>query len=162
MAQPKKQSEERKLIAENRKARERYSVEERLEAGVVLVGTEVKSLRAGKAQLADAYAQLHRDELFLLNMHVQAYSHGGYTNHEPARERKLLLHRREIEKLRSKLERRGYTLIPLELYFKNGRVKVQLGVCVGKDAVDRRAEIKERDSKKEIDKALKAGRRGKA
>jgi SsrA-binding protein len=156
---PPKAADERKLIAENRKARERYTVEEKLEAGLVLVGTEVKSLRAGKAQLAEAYAQMHRDELYLLNMHISSYSHGGYTNHEPTRERKLLLHRREIEKIRSKLERRGYTLIPLELYFKGGNVKVQLGLCVGKDSVDRRAEIKERDSKKEIDKALKAGRR---
>lgn len=151
--------EERQLIAENRKARERYKVEEKFEAGLALVGTEVKSLRAGKAQLADAYAQMHRDELWLMNMHVSAYSHGGYTNHEPTRDRKLLLHRHEIEKLRTKLERRGYTLIPLELYFKKGRVKVQLGLCVGKDAVDRRAEIKERDSKKEIDRVMKAAKR---
>ena len=152
-------ADERKLIAENRKARERYKVEEKFEAGLALVGTEVKALRAGKAQLSDSYAQMHRDELYLMNLHISAYSHGGYTNHEPTRDRKLLMHRHEIEKVRVKLERRGYTLIPLELYFKGGRVKVQLGLCVGKDAIDRRAELKERDAKKEIDRVMKAAKR---
>jgi len=150
---------DRIVVAENRKARERYTVEDHFEAGMVLIGTEVKSMRDGKAQIADAYAAFHKDEIYLENLHIAAYSHGGYVNHEPTRTRKLLLHRREIEKLRSKLERRGYTLIPLSLYFKNGHAKVDLGLCVGKNAVDRRDDIKERTAQREIDRTMKSAKR---
>jgi len=155
----KKAVSDRVVVAENRKARERYTVEDHFEAGIVLIGTEVKSLREGKAQIADAYAVLRNDEIFLVNLHVAAYSHGGYMNHEPTRERKLLLHRREIEKVRSKLERRGYTLVPLLVYFKSGHAKVELGLCIGKNSVDRREEIKERSAKREIDRTLKSAKR---
>ena len=147
------------VVAENRKARERYIIEDHFEAGMVLIGTEVKSMRDGKAQIADAYAVLQKNEVFLENLHVSAYSHGGYVNHEPTRTRKLLLHRREIEKLRSKLERRGYTLVPLTLYFKNGHAKVDLGLCIGKNSVDRREEIKERTAQREIDRTMKSVKR---
>src|SRR5262249_32818493 len=129
---------ERQLVTENRKARQRYHVEERVEAGMVLTGTEVKSLRAGKAQLVDAYGFIRQGEAFLINAHISGYDPGSWLDHSPTRERKLLLHRREIEKLKVKLERRGYTLIPLSIYFKNGRAKVELGLCVGKTPVDRR------------------------
>ena len=159
MSPPKPIEKERVLVAENRKARQRYTVEERFEAGIVLIGSEVKSLRDGKCQLVDAYGFVRRNELWLANAHIGAYSHGGYANHEPTRERKLLLHKAEIEKLKTKLERRGYTLVPLSLYFKNGRAKVELGLCVGKEGADRRAEIKERDSKREIDKVMKSAKR---
>lgn len=157
MATPK--SSERVMVAENRKARQRYQVEDRLEAGLVLHGTEVKALRAGKCQLMDAYGMVRSDQVYLLNAHISPYSHGNLLNHEPTRERKLLLHRREIEKIRTKLERRGYTLIPLSVYFKDGRAKVELGLCVGKDVGDRRQEIKERESAREIDRTLKSAKR---
>lgn len=146
-------------VAENRKARQKYSVEDRYEAGMQLQGSEVKSLRDRKCQLMDAYAYVRRGEVWLAKAHIGSYSHGGYANHEPERERKLLLHAREIEKLDVLLARRGYTLIPLSIYFKNGRAKVELGLCVGKDAVDRRQDIKKRDTQREIDKVMKAGRR---
>lgn len=154
-----KRQEAQRLVAENRKARQRYTVEERFEAGLVLLGSEVKSLREGKVQLMDGYGILRGGEAFLLNAHISGYGNAGYANHEPTRERKLLLHKRELAKLKAKLERRGYTLIPLSVYFKENRAKVELGLCVGKDSVDRRQEIKERDTKKEIDKALKGARR---
>ncbi len=153
------QDKERILVAENRKARQRYTVEERFEAGIVLQGSEVKALRQGKCQLVDSYVVVRRGEAFLLNAHIGAYSHGGYANHEPTRERKLLLHKHEIEKLKDKLERRGYTLIPLSVYFKEGHAKIELGLCLGKDVGDRRQEIKERDTQREIDKALKSAKR---
>jgi SsrA-binding protein len=159
MTPPKPTDKERTLIAENRKARMKYAVEDHFEAGMVLTGSEVKSLRAGKCQLVDSYAYVRRGEIFLASAHIGAYSHGGYANHEPTRERKLLLHRREIEKLKTKLERRGYTLIPLSIYFKAGHAKIDLGLCVGKEGVDRRADIKERDSNREMDKVMKAARR---
>ncbi len=149
------------LVVENRKARQRYSVEDRVEAGLVLTGTEVKALRTGQCQLVDAYGFIRGREAFIINAHIGAYSHGTWLNHEPTRERKLLLHRREILKLKTKLERRGYTLVPLKIYFKDGRAKVELGLAVGKDVADRREEIKERETKKEIDKTMKsASRRG--
>jgi SsrA-binding protein len=117
-------------------------------------------LRAGKAQLVDAYAYINRrHECFLASAHIGAYSHGGYANHEPTRERKLLLKKSEIEKVKIKLERRGYTLIPLSIYFKDGRAKVELALCTGKDVADRRQDIKEKDTKREIDQVMKAAKR---
>jgi SsrA-binding protein len=146
-------------VVENRKARQRFAVDEHFEAGIVLTGSEVKALRAGKAQITDGYAMLRRDEVFLCKVHIGAYSHGGYANHEPERERKLLLHRREIEKLRTRLERRGYTLVPLKIYFKDGRAKVDLGVATGKTDIDRREDIKKRESDREVAKVMKAAKR---
>lgn len=159
MSPPKPTNKDIVLVAENRKARQRYTVEDHFEAGMVLIGSEVKSLRDGKLQLVDAYAFFRRHEIFLANAHIGAYSHGGYANHEPTRERKLLLHANEIEKLKTKLERRGYTLIPLSVYFKNGKAKVDLGLCHGKEHADRRSEIKERDTQREMDKVMKSAKR---
>lgn len=143
------------FITENRKARQRYTVEDHFEAGMVLTGSEVKSLRAGKVQLMDAYAYIKRGEVWLSKAHISAYSHGAAFNHEPERERKLLLKRSEIDKLKDKLDRRGYTLIPLSMYFSKGKAKVDLGLCVGKEAKDRRQEIKSRDIEREMRQAVK-------
>lgn len=132
-------------IASNRKARFEYEVEDELEAGMVLAGTEVKSLRDGRAQLQDAYAMVEHGEVFLYQLHIGEYAHGNVFNHEPRRARKLLLHRREIERLERKVREKGYTLIPLELYFKRGRAKVKIGLCRGKKQYDKRATVKERD-----------------
>lgn len=139
-----------KIICDNRKAFHDYAIEERWEAGLVLQGTEVKSLRDGKASLRDAYAVLKNKELWLLNAHITPYSHGSHANHEPLRTRKLLLHRAELEKLWSKLEIRGYTLLPLKLYFKDGVVKAELGLGKGKKLHDKRATAKERDAKRNM------------
>jgi SsrA-binding protein len=137
-----------KHVATNRKALFNYHVEEHLEVGIALMGSEVKSLRDGKVQLLDAYAIIERGEVWLLHMHIGEYANAGYAGHSPIRARKLLLHRKEIEKLARKVEEKGYTLIPLELYFKRGRLKVKLGLCKGKQAYDKRASIKERDEQR--------------
>ena len=143
-----------KVIAKNRRAFFDYHVEEKVEAGIALTGTEVKSLRAGKLQLSDAYAVGQRGELVLQNADIAVYEPAGpLQNHEPKRTRKLLLHRREIDKLLEKQEKAGYALIPLSLYFKDGRAKVEIGVCKGKAAYDKREAIAERDAKREIDRA---------
>src|SRR5438309_1920044 len=143
-----------KVIAQNRRARFDYHVEDRVEAGIQLTGTEVKSLREGSAQLSDAYAVGQRGELVLLNAQIPPYKPAGpLQNHEPKRTRKLLLHRREIERLLEKQQKAGYALIPLSLYFKDGRAKVEIGVCKGKAAYDKREAIAERDAKREIDRA---------
>ncbi len=139
-----------KIICDNRKAFHDYSIEERWEAGLVLSGTEVKALREGKASLRDAYAVLKGGELWLLNAHISAYSHGNSQNHEPLRTRKLLLRKAELQKLWSKLEIRGYTLLPLKLYFKEGFVKTELGLGKGKKHYDKRASTKERDEKRNL------------
>lgn len=147
-----------KVITTNRRARFDYHVESKVEAGIQLTGTEVKSLRDGQAQLSDAYAIGKGGELFLFNAQIPPYKPAGpLMNHEPKRTRKLLLHRREIDKLEEKQQKSGYTLIPLQLYFKDGRVKVELGVCKGKTGTDRREDIAEREAKREIDRA-KRGR----
>jgi SsrA-binding protein len=148
-----------KLIAENRKARHDYFVEEKLEAGLVLTGTEVKSLRAGKANLQDSYAIVKNGELWLLNAHIPPYDRGNRTNHEPLRTRKLLVHKEEFHKLASRIEGTGYTLIPLKLYFKDGIVKVEVGVAKGKKAHDKRDTIKARESKRQLDQLRKHARR---
>jgi len=137
-------------IASNRKARFDYHVDDDVEAGLVLTGTEVKSLRDGKVQLVDGYAAIERGEAFLHGMHISEYANGTYANHEPRRVRKLLLHKSEIQRLARKTAEKGYTLIPLELYFKRGRAKVRLGLCRGKRSYDKRASIKERDEKREL------------
>lgn len=139
----------------NRQANFNYSVEEKYEAGIVLKGTEIKSIREGKANLKDSYAIIKNEECFLLNMHISAYQNGGVFNHEETRTRKLLLNKKEILKLRDKIEISGYTLVPLKLYFKGNKAKIELGLCKGKKNYDKRETLKERDIKRDIEKALK-------
>jgi len=143
-------------IAVNRRARHDYFIEESLEAGVVLTGSEVKSLRAGKAQLKDSYAQIKKGELWLMNAHISEYAPSAQFGHEPVRSRKLLVHRREIDRLTGKVKEQGLTLIPLRLYFKHGHAKVELGVARGKKLYDKRASIKEREVRREMDRARRA------
>jgi SsrA-binding protein len=135
-----------KLIARNRKAYHEYEVLEEIEAGLVLVGTEVKSLRAGHLTLGDAYARFVRGELFLVNAHIPEYKMGGLENHEPNRARKLLLHKREVARISQRIEEKGLTVIPLSVYWKDGYAKVKLGVCRGKKLHDKRAAIAARDA----------------
>lgn len=144
-----------KVIAVNRKARHDYFVVEALEAGIALVGTEVKSLRAGEVNLKDAWVELENGELYVLGMHISPYEKGNIFNRDPVRKRKLLVHRREIRHLVQEQKLQGYTLIPLQLYFKRGKVKVELGVCKGKKMYDKRATMAERDAKRDIDRAMK-------
>jgi SsrA-binding protein len=144
-----------KVIAEHRRARFDYSVEETLEAGLSLLGSEVKSLRLGTANLTDGYALPKGDELFLLNVHIGPYNPSSIFTHVPTRSRKLLLHRNEIERWSTKVRERGFSIIPLSLYFKNGKAKVQLGLCRGKTHEDRRHDIKERETKREMDRAVR-------
>jgi SsrA-binding protein len=154
MAEEARKAPHVKMIAKNRRASFDYHVEDKVEAGIALTGTEVKSLRDGSAQLSDAYAIGQRGELYLLNAQIPPYKPAGpLQNHEPKRTRKLLLHRREIERLLERQEKAGYALIPLSLYFKDGRAKVEIGVCKGKAAYDKRDAIAERDAKREIDRA---------
>jgi SsrA-binding protein len=145
----------RKIIAENRTVPYKYHVLERYEAGMALVGTEVKALREGRAQLRDAYALVRRGELWLVHCHISPYSHSGYAGHDPLRDRKLLLHREEILKLAGRLQAKGLTLVPLRLYFKNGRAKCELALAKGKKVFDRREDIKRRAVDREIDQELK-------
>jgi len=144
-----------KLVAENRKARHEYHLLERHEAGLVLTGSEVKSLRAGGAQLQRAFADLRDGELWLVGAHIAAYDEAGSQNHEPERDRKLLLHRREIDSLTGKVQERGFTLVPTKLYFKDGRAKVEVALARGKDVRDRRREIAKRDADRQIERALR-------
>jgi SsrA-binding protein len=144
-----------KLIAENRKARHEYHLLERHEAGLVLVGSEVKSLRQGGGQLRRAFADLRGGELWLVGAHIAPYEQAGAESHDPDRDRKLLLHRREIESLAGKVAERGFTLVPTKLYFKDGRAKVELALAKGKDVRDRRREISKRDADRQIERALK-------
>ncbi len=145
------------IIATNRKARHEYNILETYECGVVLVGTEVKSLREGKASLADAFATIDEGEVWLRNLHIPEYSRGHWTNHNPRRVRKLLLHRREIDSLMGKVRDGNKTLVPLSLYFKEGRLKCELGLAQGKQAYDKRQDIKRRTEEREITRDL--GRR---
>ena len=143
-----------KLIAENRKARHEYHLLERVEAGLVLTGSEVKSLRAGQAQLQRSFADIRDGELWLVGAHIAPYAQAA-EGHDPDRDRKLLLHRREIDSLRGKVQERGFTLVPTRLYFKDGRAKVELALAKGKDVRDRRREISKRESDCQIERALK-------
>jgi SsrA-binding protein len=144
-----------KVVTQNKKARHEYFVDSSIEAGIVLVGSEVKSLRDGRANLSDAYAIIDdRGECYLLNAHISHYPPAAMLNHEPKRTRKLLLHAEEIAKLMNKLNEKGYTIIPLKLYFKRGRAKVELGLCKGKRKYDKRAAIKKRESDREVSRAL--------
>jgi SsrA-binding protein len=143
------EKEEIKNLATHRQATHNYFIEERMEAGMVLTGTEVKSLRLGRANLKDSYAILRKGEVWLLNCHISPYSHGNLQNHDPLRERKLLLHRNEIQKLDRRRKLSGLTLVPLRLYLKRGRVKVELAVAKGKKLYDKRESIKKRDQDRE-------------
>ena len=144
------EKEKREVVARNRRARHDYHILETWEAGLVLTGTEVKSLREGKATLGDAYAVLEGTELYLLNMHISPYDKGNIYNHEPTRTRKLLLHRREIRRLIGAIERQGLTLIPLELYFRKGRAKVLIAMARGKKLHDKRETAKQKDAEREM------------
>ena len=147
-----------KLIVENRRARYDYELLERFEAGVVLTGTEVKSLRAGRATLTQAYADLRDGEAWLLNASIATYDQGNIANHEPERPRKLLLHRKELASLLGKVRERGLTLVPTRLYFKNGRVKVELALARGKERQDKRRDIAKREADRQIERAMKSRR----
>ena len=144
-----------KTLVENRKARHDYFIEEAMEAGIELVGTEVKSIRAGKANLKDSYADVMNGEVFIRNMHISPYEQGNIFNKDPLRNRKLLLHKEQINKLQAFTSQKGFTLVPLSLYLKNGRVKVNLAVVRGKKDYDKRDAMLERDAKREIDRQLK-------
>lgn len=143
-------------VCVNRQARHNYFIDEVYEAGLVLVGSEVKSLRDGKANLKDSYARIQNGEAFLVNAHVSPYAGANQFNHEPTRMRKLLLHQREIERLTGKTKERGFTLIPLRLYFKNGRAKVELGLARGKKLYDKRETLRRKVAEREVERAIKA------
>lgn len=148
-----------KVVATNRKAFHDYHIEDRLEAGIMLRGTEVKSLRAGLVNLRDSYASVNHGEVFLHNCHINPYSHGNILNHEPLRTRKLLLHQKEIAQLLGKTQQKGLTLIPLRIYFTpRGHAKVELALAKGKKQYDRRETIKEREAGREVERAMKGKR----
>ena len=149
----------RKVVASNRKARHDYSILDTYEAGMALTGTEVKSLRAGRASLTDAFGHESNGEIFLHGFHIPEYTQGTWTNHEPRRTRKLLLHREEIRKIQGKLRDEGITLVPLQVYFQNGYAKVELALARGKKSYDKRQDLATRDAQREITRAL--GRRSK-
>lgn len=149
----------RKVVASNRKARHDYAITDVYEAGMALTGTEVKSLRSGRASLVDAFAQERQGEIYLYGMHIPEYVQGTWTNHEPRRTRKLLLHRTEIDRLLGKLREGGLTLVPLSVYFSDGWAKVELALARGKKAYDKRQDLAKRDADREIQRAV--GRRGK-
>ena len=144
-----------KLIVQNRRARRDYHVLDRVEAGLELRGTEVKSLRAGHITLKDSYADVENGEAFLVGVHISPYEQGNIYNHDPERPRRLLLHKREIVRLGQQIAEKGLTLVPLRVYFKRGRVKVQLGLCRGKHTVDKRNTLRERDIKRDAERDLR-------
>jgi SsrA-binding protein len=148
-----------KVVATNRRARFDYTIEDTWEAGISLLGSEVKSLREGNVNLSDAYAQPKGSELFLVNCRIGEYKQAGPFGHSPLRDRKLLLKRAELDRIRGRVEQRGYTLVPLQLYFKEGWAKLELGLGKGRSHEDRREAIAERESKREMDRALARGRR---
>lgn len=150
----KKTAEGELVVARNRKARHDYLIEDTYEAGLALMGTEVKALRMGRASLADGYAIFYGDELYLEGVHIPEYVQGTWTNHTPRRRRKLLLHRAELDKIASKVQGSGRTIVPLSLYFKNGRVKVEIATATGKKAYDKRHALRERQDRRETDRAI--------
>lgn len=149
-----------RTVATNRRARHEYEILETFEAGLVLRGTEVKSLRAGQVTFKDAYATVRNDEIWLVGCHISPYSHGTDANHDPERDRKLLLHAREIARLGGKTAERGLTLVPLRVYFKRGRAKLELALARGKKLHDKRSALREREVRREMDRAVRAVRRG--
>ena len=152
----------RQIVATNRRARFDYEIVDTVEAGMALIGPEVKSLRAGNANLSDGYAFVRRGQMFLSNVHIGAYENAWRENPEPRRERKLLLHRREIRRLETKVSESGMTLIPLKLYFKNGRAKVEIGLCRGKQRHDKRESIRKRESDRDLQRAMRGRGRGRS
>ncbi|HRC12319.1 MAG: SsrA-binding protein SmpB [Actinomycetales bacterium] len=144
----------RKVVASNRKARHDYHIEDTFEAGISLMGTEVKALRAGRCSLVDGFAQFTGDELWLEGVHIPEYSQGTWTNHAPRRRRKLLLHREELTKIASKTREKGRTIVPLAVYFKDGRAKVEIALATGKREYDKRQTLRERQDKREADRAM--------
>ena len=144
-----------KILTVNKKAKFNYFIEDKFEAGIVLKGTEVKSLRDGRVNLTDAYAAIKKGEVFVYQLHIGAYPFAYYDNHEPLRPRKLLLHKQEIKRLYGKINEKGFSLIPLKVYFKNGKVKVSFGLAKGKRKYDKREEIKRRDAKRDLDRMKK-------
>jgi SsrA-binding protein len=151
---------EDRVVATNRRARHEYEILETLEAGLVLRGTEVKSLRNGQVNFKDSYVTVRNGEPWLLGCHVSPYSHGTDANHDPERDRKLLLHRREITRLIGKISEKGLTVVPLKLYFKQGRIKIEIGLARGKKLHDKRATLRERETRREMEKAARAARSG--
>ena len=145
-----------KLIADNRRARHEFELLERIEAGLVLQGTEVKALREGRATIQRAFADVRGDEIWLVGANIAAYDKGGFANHDPERDRKLLLHRREIDRLRSRVQEKGLTLVPTRLYFKDGRAKVELALARGKELHDKRRDLASREADRQIERALKS------
>jgi SsrA-binding protein len=144
-----------KTVAVNRRARHEYAIDETLEAGIALTGTEIKSIRAGRVNLAEAYARIERGEAWLIGAHIAPYEQGNRNNHEPTRTRKLLLHRDQISELIGRTQAKGFTLVPLKLYIRNGMAKLEIGVARGKKAYDKRRTIAERDARRELERATK-------
>lgn len=147
-----------RLVCTNKKVRRNYAIDGTYEAGMVLMGTEVKALRQGKAHLKDSYARIKDGEIFLVDTHISPYSHGNQLNHEPERIRKLLMHKREIRKLYGKTRERGYTLVPLKIYFKDGKAKVEIGLGKGKKLHDKREDLKRKDMEREMERSFKGKR----
>ena len=145
-----------KVIATNRKARHEYHIIEKYEGGIMLLGSEVKAIREGKANIKEAYVRFIENELFVIGMHIGKYSNEGYSTHTPVRDRKLLLHKRELKKMRKMVDEKGKTLIPLSIYFKGGNVKVEFGLAQGKKIWDKRKAIMEKDVNRQVDRALKS------
>jgi len=144
-----------KIVAENRRARHDYHIHETFEAGIVLTGTEIKSLRGGRANLTDSYAKIENKELFLISAHISPYEQGNRFNHEPRRNRKLLMHKAEIVRLLSKTREKGFTLVPLKIYLSHGMAKVELALASGKDLYDKRQSAAEHDAKREVDRVMR-------
>ena len=144
-----------KIVAENRRARHDYQIHETFEAGIVLTGTEIKSLRGGRANLTDSYAKIENKELFLISAHISPYEQGNRFNHEPRRNRKLLMHKAEIVRLLSKTREKGFTLVPLKIYLSHGMAKVELALASGKDLYDKRQSAAEHDAKREVDRVMR-------
>ena len=149
-----------KTVATNRKARHDYFIEDTFEAGLVLTGTEIKSIRAGNVSLRDSFATIKEGELWLMEAHIALYDQGTYSNHDPRRPRKLLMHRREINRLAGKIQEKGFTLVPLRLYLKDNRAKVELGLARGKKQYDKREALREKETRREIDRAVARGWKG--
>lgn len=147
--------EGRKSLARNRRAFHEYIVDEKLEVGIALQGTEVKSMRAGSFSFSDSYARVRQQELWLIGLHISEYSHGNLFNHEPLRDRKLLAHAEEIDRLRRRVEEKGFTLVPLEFYLKQGKVKLELGICRGKKLHDKRETLKQKAQQRDMDREMR-------
>ncbi len=147
-------SEGIKIITNNRKARHDFHIDDRLEAGIVLTGSEVKSLREGRVNMSEAFVRIQDGEAYLLNCHISPYDQGGYANHDPLRRRKLLMHRRELMKWQKAVEQKGFTIVPLRMYFRNSYVKVEIGLARGKKLYDKRADIAEQESKRRVQRIM--------